>query len=59
MTGVVLFNISIGRAADYLANLGHLLILGITVFEDPPPQMSDILENDCNGVTIARMVPCS
>ena len=25
------------RAADFLANLGHPLTLGITVFDDPPP----------------------
>ena len=47
------------RVADYLANLGHSLMLGISVFEDPPPQVSAILEDDYNGVTISRMVLCS
>ena len=47
------------RAADFLANLGHSLILGTTVFEDPPSQMSGILEDDRKGVAITRMVPGS
>ncbi|KAK2637873.1 hypothetical protein Ddye_025668 [Dipteronia dyeriana] len=47
------------RVADSLANLGHSLILGITVFKDPPLQIFDIMDDDCNGVTTARMFPCS
>ncbi|KAK2662405.1 hypothetical protein Ddye_000979 [Dipteronia dyeriana] len=47
------------RVADSLDNLEHSLIFGITVFEDPPLQIFDILDDECNGVAIARMVPCS
>ncbi|KAK2654289.1 hypothetical protein Ddye_014145 [Dipteronia dyeriana] len=45
------------RVADSLANLGHSLDLGITVFEEPPPLVVDRLEDDFKGVTFSRMIP--
>ncbi|KAK3231085.1 hypothetical protein Dsin_002966 [Dipteronia sinensis] len=47
------------RVADFLANLGHALDLKLTVFEEPPTQISSILEDDCKGDAVARMIPSS
>lgn len=47
------------RVADRLACLGHSLELGLTLFEDPPTQISDVLENDFKGLSSARIVPIS
>ncbi|KAK2650812.1 hypothetical protein Ddye_018301 [Dipteronia dyeriana] len=47
------------RVANCLACLGHSLKLGITVFEDPPPQISCVLDDDIKGISFARLIPSS
>ena len=47
------------KVADYLANLGHSLELGVTYFEDPPLQVLGLLDNDAKGLAMARLVPIS
>ncbi|KAK3222256.1 hypothetical protein Dsin_009281 [Dipteronia sinensis] len=44
------------RFADNLAKLGHSLEVGITTFGDPPSQILGALEDDFNGLVVARCV---
>ncbi|KAK0603530.1 hypothetical protein LWI29_005964 [Acer saccharum] len=45
------------RTADSLAKLGHLLHLGMSVFEDPPAQISAVMEEDSRGLASSRIIP--
>ncbi|KAK1568870.1 hypothetical protein Q3G72_029974 [Acer saccharum] len=47
------------KVVDCLAGIGHSLDFGITLFEDPPPQISSALNNDAMGIPSARLVPSS
>ncbi|KAK3228366.1 hypothetical protein Dsin_000247 [Dipteronia sinensis] len=44
------------RVVDSLAKLGHSLNLGITIFDDPPSHILGALEDDFNGLAVARLV---
>ncbi|KAK3211449.1 hypothetical protein Dsin_016155 [Dipteronia sinensis] len=47
------------KAVDFLTNLSHYLDLEIIVFEEPPTQISGILDDDYNGVDVGRMISSS
>ena len=47
------------KVADRMAFLGHSLGFGTTIFNSPPHLALEILKDDFNGVTFARLCSSS
>jgi hypothetical protein len=44
------------KVADYLANLGCNLVNGITLFDVPPREVQQLVDDDVLGVSTFRMI---
>jgi ribonuclease HI len=44
------------KVADYLANLGCNLVNGITLFDVPPREVQQLVDDDVLGVSTSRMI---